>query len=156
VQTGASESGAPARVVLAGSGHVITASRGVVVAVEGPEAARLLGPQLAAAPSKSDPGVGTCCLYFDAPKPPQEGNVLYLNGESDGGIVNNACFPSEVSRSYAPAGRTLASVSTIGTRSSQCMCYARLWSALGALTRMYGCTCIRVASGGTMHSACNC
>ena len=30
--------------------------------------------------------------------------MLYLNGESSG-LVNNACFPSRVTPSYAPAGQ---------------------------------------------------
>jgi hypothetical protein len=52
---------------------------------------------LQAVPSKPSPGVGTCCLYFSAPKAPLPGNILYLSGEDDSaGIVNNCCFPSEV------------------------------------------------------------
>ncbi|GLC46739.1 hypothetical protein PLESTB_001358300 [Pleodorina starrii] len=95
-------------------GSKITARRGVVVAVEGPEASRILGPALQSSPSKPQPGVGTCCLYFRAPKPPSPENILYLNGE-DEGIVNNCCFPSTVAPSYAPPGQTLVSVSTVGT-----------------------------------------
>lgn len=46
-------------------------ARAVVVAVEGPEAARLLGSTMQQkAPSKDAPGVGTCCLYFSAAQPP--------------------------------------------------------------------------------------
>ena len=48
-----------------------------------------------AAPSKDAAGVGTCCLYFSATRPPLPGPMLYLNGE-DGGVVNNCCFPSTV------------------------------------------------------------
>ncbi len=59
------------------------------------------------APSKPAKGVGTCCLYFRAPKPPSPENILYLNGE-DGGIVNNCCFPSTVAPSYAPPGQVRA------------------------------------------------
>jgi len=111
----AASGGSPARVVVAGSGEVV-ASKGVVVAVEGPEAMRLLGATLQASPSKPEPGVGTANLYFSAPKPPVPGPVLLLNGEGDSaGIINNACCPSEVSPSYAPAGKTLVSVSTVGT-----------------------------------------
>ena len=36
------------------------------------------------------------------------GNTLYLEGEGRG-IVNNMCFPSEVARSYAPAGQVRCS-----------------------------------------------
>lgn len=104
-----------------GGGAVVTLADGssisaqaVVVAVEGPEAARLLGAALQGAPSKAATGVGTCCLYFKADRPPRAGNTLYLDGEG-AGLVNNMCFPSEVSPTYAPAGKTLVSVSTIGT-----------------------------------------
>lgn len=57
-----------------------------------------------ASPSKPDAGVGTCCLYFAAAAPPAPDNILYLNGDGSG-IVNNACFPSTVSASYAPPGQ---------------------------------------------------
>ncbi|KAI7843455.1 hypothetical protein COHA_002933 [Chlorella ohadii] len=109
---GAPAAGGAATVTLADGSSL--AAKAVVVAVEGPEAGRLLGPALAAAPSKPAAGVGTCCLYFAAPRPARPGNTLYLDGEGRG-IVNNMCFPSEVSASYAPAGQTLVSVSTIGT-----------------------------------------
>jgi len=72
---------------------------------------------LQGAPSKVESGVGTCCLYFSAPNPPTPqgapGNILYLNGEGKG-IVNNMCIPSEVSPTYAPPGRSLISISTVG------------------------------------------
>ncbi len=45
-----------------------------------------------------------------APRPPREENVLYLNGESSG-LVNNACFPSTVAPSYAPAGQASSGIS---------------------------------------------
>ena len=56
-----------------------------------------------------------------APRPPREENVLYLNGESIG-LVNNACFPSTVAPSYAPAGQ--ASSSAFCHAASHC--YIRL------------------------------
>lgn len=86
------------------NGATVKARRGVVVAVQGPEGARILGEKIKAAPSKSSAPVGTACLYFKAPKAPRPDNVLYLNGESTG-IVNNMCFPSTVAPSYAPAGQ---------------------------------------------------
>ena len=83
----------------------------LVVATDGPEAARLLGTT---AP------VGRCstCLYFgfDGP-PPVTDPLLVLNGVNaavDGTTVNNVCFPSAVAPSYAPAGRSLASVTLLG------------------------------------------
>ena len=45
-------------------GKLVTASKGVVVATDGPAAQQLLGKALSANPSKPEAGVGTCCLYF--------------------------------------------------------------------------------------------
>jgi len=107
-----------------GNGHVtvslddgssITAGA-VVVATDAPQAQRILGSRLEAAPSTAKDPVGTCCLYFAADEAPRKGNYLYLDGDNKGGIVNNCCVPSEVSPSYAPAGKSLISVSVIGTR----------------------------------------
>ena len=53
------------------------------------------------------------CLYFAAPEPPVEGPWLVLNGEGRG-LVNNVAVMSEVSRSYAPEGQSLVSVSVLG------------------------------------------
>jgi phytoene dehydrogenase-like protein len=55
---------------------------------------------------------GVTCTYFDAPAAPLPGPWLALNGE--GGPINNLCVPSEVAPSYAPPGRSLVSVSTLG------------------------------------------
>lgn len=65
------------------------------------------------------------CLYFgfDGP-PPVLDPMLILNGESRlttgasakggvGPVVNNICFPSQVSRAYAPDGKSLASVTVV-------------------------------------------
>lgn len=99
----AAKNGSPPQVQLA-SGQTISAPKGVVVAVEGPEAWRILGEAMDVAPSKSEMGVGTCNLYFKAPKAPFPDNILYLNGTGKG-LVNNCCFPSTVAPSYAPAGQ---------------------------------------------------
>ena len=65
-------------------------------------------------PSASGDPVGTTCLYFGIDgDPPLPTPVLYLNGDGDG-IINNCCFPSAVSPSYAPKGKSLLSVSLIG------------------------------------------
>lgn len=114
--TAAGSGSSPAVVKLAG-GRSISASKGVVVAVEGPAAAQVLGSALQAAPSKPEPGVGTCNLYFRAPAAPFPDNILYLNGTGQG-LVNNCCFPSTVAPSYAPPGQALVSVSVIGTQDS--------------------------------------
>ena len=52
----------------------------VVVATEGPQAAKLLGSALERAPSQEGDPVGTACLYFSADEPPRKGNYLYLDG----------------------------------------------------------------------------
>lgn len=93
-------------------------AKAVIVATPGPEAARLLGPKLteSSSPSKDTAGVGTVCLYFAASEPPVKGNILYLDGGDGTALINNMCFPSEVSSTYAPSGQTLVSMSTIGTR----------------------------------------
>ncbi|TVP57874.1 MAG: FAD-dependent oxidoreductase [Gemmatimonadales bacterium] len=80
----------------------------VVVAVEGPEAARLLNGEVA------DPGSrGVHCLYFDAPEPPIEEGILMVNGEGRG-PVNNVAVLSEVARGYAPPDRSLISMTVVG------------------------------------------
>jgi len=66
---------------------------------------------------------GSVCLYygFDGP-PPVESPTLVLNGDPDPSEVgaasvrvNNICFPSQVSSSYAPQGKSLASVTLVGS-----------------------------------------
>jgi phytoene dehydrogenase-like protein len=104
-------------------GASIEAVRAVVVATDGPSSAALLrgavGEEAAVALGLVRPaaisGVGTVCLYFALPGgAPSREPILYLNGEGSG-LVNNACFPSTVSPSYAPAGGgDLLSASLIG------------------------------------------
>lgn len=79
----------------------------VVLATEGPEAARL-HPGIRTPGSK-----GATCLYFQAPEPPLEGPLLVLNG-SGNGPVNNLAVLSQVSPDYAPPGQHLVAVSCIG------------------------------------------
>lgn len=44
-------------------------------------------------------------VILSAPKAAEDReNVLYLNGDGEG-VVNNCCFPSAVSKSYAPPGK---------------------------------------------------
>lgn len=50
------------------------------------------------------PGHPPLSLTVSLPRCCRAGNVLYLDGEG-GRLVNNMCFPSEVSSSYAPAGQ---------------------------------------------------
>ena len=55
---------------------------------------------------------GVTCVYYDAPQTPIPGPWLVVNGE--GGPINNLCVPSEAAPSYAPAGRSLVSLSILG------------------------------------------
>jgi phytoene dehydrogenase-like protein len=94
-----------AGVLLAG-GERLSADA-VIVAVEGPEAARLTG-------ETEDTGMrSVTCLYFAAERAPISEPVLILNGDGVGPI-NNLCFPSQVAPSYAPANCTLVSASVLG------------------------------------------
>ena len=100
-----------------------------VIATEAPNAAELLRntPQkdLIAIPFARK----STCLYFGIDgSPPISGPVLILNGGNklpveafDTSVddesrvrVNNVCFPSEVSASYAPPGKSLMSVTLVG------------------------------------------
>jgi phytoene dehydrogenase-like protein len=82
------------------------AARAVVVATEGPEAARLTG-RLAAPASRS-----ATALYFAAERAPIAEPILILDGDGRG-PVNNLCFPSQVAPSYAPARAVLVSASVL-------------------------------------------
>jgi phytoene dehydrogenase-like protein len=73
--------------------------RAVVVATEGPVAARLIGVR--------DPGSkSAAAVWFSAPEPPVEGRSILLDGHGAGPAANVAVM-SEVAASYAPAGRSL-------------------------------------------------
>ena len=90
-------------VVAVEAGRVLTEhgtidARHVVVACEGPAAARLLG--LPPVESKS---VGA--VYFAADRPPTDEKLVVLDGQ--GGPVLNAAVMSNVAPSYAPPGRHL-------------------------------------------------
>jgi phytoene dehydrogenase-like protein len=93
-------------VVLAGGERVEAAA--VVVAADATDARALVA--LPDAPRWR----GVNCLYFAAEHPPVSEPVLVLNGEG-GGPVNNLCVMSEVSPEYAPAGRSLVSVTVLGS-----------------------------------------
>jgi glycine/D-amino acid oxidase-like deaminating enzyme len=87
---------APTEVVTAG-GETIRA-RSVVVATDGPAAARLTG-------ALPDPGSRpVAALWFGAEVAPVEGRRVLLDGAGSGPAVNVAVM-SEVAPSYAPTGR---------------------------------------------------
>jgi phytoene dehydrogenase-like protein len=96
-----------------GSGVVLAdgrrvAARAVVVATEGPVAHRLLGERV------PDPGSrSAACCWFSTSAPPREGARLLLDGASHGPAANVAVM-SQVSRSYAPAGRSLVAAAVPG------------------------------------------
>jgi phytoene dehydrogenase-like protein len=100
------------RVQSIGEGGIVLASgervkgRAVVLATEGPEAARLLGaPQ-------SVGSRGELYIYFSAKEPPIAEPYLILNGDGTG-WVNSLTVPSIVAPSYSPAGQHLISVMVI-------------------------------------------
>jgi len=90
-------------------GEVLAASS-VVVATEAPEALLLTDVDFGIAAH------GVTCVYFAAEAAPIEEPILVLDGDG-GGLVNNLCVPSAVSRSYAPAGAHLVSASVVGVPS---------------------------------------
>lgn len=94
--------------VILENGQTLT-PRAVVVACEAPAAARLL-PALQTAP-----GRGVTCLYFDAHVAPCDAPVLHLEGRRGVGPVNNAHVASAVSEHVAPPGRSLISVTCLGS-----------------------------------------
>jgi phytoene dehydrogenase-like protein len=93
------------RAVRLESGETL-AAEAVVIATEGPEAARLAGG-LPAPGSRS-----VTCLSFAAESPPVQEPMLVLDGDGSG-PVNNLCVPSQVATSYAPAGAALVSASVL-------------------------------------------
>jgi len=95
----------------------------ILVATEEPASRRLLAgliknPANETAEKNKSLGAdctSTNCLYFGVDNPPIREATLVLNGEkSKGGLINNLCFPNFAQPSYAPPGRSLLSVSTIG------------------------------------------
>ncbi|XP_052204666.1 polyamine oxidase 3 [Diospyros lotus] len=96
------------------SGEVLTSELGVILAVEEPEAVKLLAGKLNREPVQK-PVRSTVCLYFtaDPSQIPVQDPVLFLNG-SGKGIVNNMFFATNVAPTYGPPGKALVSVSLIG------------------------------------------
>ncbi|WP_419664166.1 FAD-dependent oxidoreductase [Desulfosarcina variabilis] len=82
-------------------------ARAVVVATECHEAALLFDS------ASSRASIAETCIYFGCDQAPWHLPYLMLNGDGRGPI-NNIAFPSRVSSSYAPAGKSLASVVVLG------------------------------------------
>jgi phytoene dehydrogenase-like protein len=90
-------------------------ARDVVVAVDAPALGHIAGLGSGEDPAPAAaPGRGTACVYFDAPISPTRGRAdLHLGAPGDGPIATLATM-SDVATGYAPAGRHLVSVSTVG------------------------------------------
>lgn len=83
-------------------------ARAVVVATEGPAAARLIGEELREPRSN-----GSATLYYAADRPPVTGSAVMLDGEGQG-PVNSVAVMSNVSPAYAPEGQSLIAASAVG------------------------------------------
>ncbi len=95
------------REVVLANGETVR-GRAVVVATEGPVAARLLGDDVC------DPGSnGSTTLYYAADTAPTTEPILMLDGDGRG-PVNSVVVLSNVAPAYAPPGKSLASASVIG------------------------------------------
>jgi len=81
-------------------------ARGIIVAMEGPAAAHLIGEAEPASRSVT-------CFYYSSEESPVPQPMLVLNGDG-AGPVNNFAVMSEVAPSYAPAGKSLVSVTVLG------------------------------------------
>jgi phytoene dehydrogenase-like protein len=79
----------------------------VVVATDGPEAARLTSAV------ETPAARATTCVYFAAEHSPLGEPILVLDGEGRG-PVNDLCVPSDVAPSYAPPGAALVSATILG------------------------------------------
>ena len=95
----------PGRVVVAGGRSV--SARNIIVATEGPVAARLLG-----LPPVGSRSAG--CVYFSADVAPVDGAYVILDGHGHGPVYNVAVM-SHVSPAYAPAGKHLVAAALPGT-----------------------------------------
>jgi len=94
------------RVILAG-GAVVTADH-VVVATEGPAAARLLGTDPVGSRAAS-------CVWFSAPEAPVEDRLVILDGT---GPARNVAVSTNVAPTYAPPGRSLIAAAVPGRADS--------------------------------------
>ncbi len=87
------------------SGQTIS-TKAIIVATEGPVAAKLLG-----LPPVESRSAG--CVYFSAPQPPVDGAYVILDGHGQGPVLNVAVM-SLVSPHYAPEGKHLIAAALPG------------------------------------------
>lgn len=90
----------------------LTASA-IVVATEGPAAARLMSTAgISMTPPGSQP---VSCVYFSTSKSPVDSASIVLNGMGrSNGPATNVAVMSKVSAAYAPPGRHLVAISVLG------------------------------------------
>jgi phytoene dehydrogenase-like protein len=101
------------RAVRLASGETLAAAT-VVVATDGPAAARLLGTDLVTLGEPTAARYTTCTYFATTGRTPSHGHrLLHLNAAPDA-LMHNVAFPAEVSPAYAPPGQKLVSVSTHG------------------------------------------
>lgn len=89
------------------SGETLTAPA-IILATANPEARTLANVE-----ARGECGV--TCVYFEANESPTKEAVLVLNGDGKG-PVNNVCVPSDVTSTYAPAGKSLVSATVLGVK----------------------------------------
>ncbi|MEO1075332.1 MAG: NAD(P)/FAD-dependent oxidoreductase [Bacteroidota bacterium] len=80
----------------------------VIIATDGPTAARLLNGAVESPASRS-----VTCAYYAAPVPPIDDPILVLDGENTG-PVNNLAVMSNAAPSYAPDGQALVAATVLG------------------------------------------
>jgi phytoene dehydrogenase-like protein len=79
----------------------------IILATDGFQADKLLGKN----PERKFNS--TTCTYFSAERSPLKEKMLALN-PNRASMIHNLCVPSDISPAYAPAGKSLISVSTHG------------------------------------------
>lgn len=92
-------------------------AKSVIIATEGNVAEKLLSKLPGMKPFSEQTQRSVGCLYYSfESKAPVEEPILILNGartSPDVGPVNNICFPSIVSPTYAPEGKNICSVTLL-------------------------------------------
>jgi phytoene dehydrogenase-like protein len=106
------------------TGEVVYEAEKVILATDAPSAAMVdVDGSTGGGLNEVSPPTprSSLALYFGFEgMPPVKDPILVLNGENDldSGVdatVNNVCFPSQVSSHYAPPGKSLASVTIVGS-----------------------------------------
>ena len=106
------EAVSPGQVRLA-NGQLVAAAT-VIVATEGPAAARLLHGQDGTR-TVADPGSrAAACVWFSAPSTPAGRRTIILDGTGQG-PVSNVAVMSDIAPEYAPPGRALTAAACPGT-----------------------------------------